>query len=144
MALSRRAILAGGLGAVVVGGIAIAAPVVTPHSALTSWLRSQLPGLEISAEDLDLFADDFLARWELSKPKQSVFILLMDRPFLRSLAPASVVERYERQSRAILTRFLLSTTMFDEDWDGRTLEYVSFNDPFEWGCANIVAQFVDA
>lgn len=144
MAMSRRAFIGATAGVVTLAGMAIAAPAFRPRNSIASWLRSQLPGIDIASQDLDRFAEDVLSHWKLPGYKRRLVFLLMERSALRAVAPASVLESYERQSRWVLTKFLASSNMFDDDWDGRRLSYEYFSDPYEVGCSNRIARTVDA
>lgn len=150
MKISRRMMLAGGVGAACAAG---AAAVGGRHhwrrlrqpsaGDLAGLLRERLGHLPLDEGGVDAFAQEYVRRYGASP--MSVHhertlggVLRLDAAL--RLAPAELRQEILDFERHLVSRYLLSTTYFRAP-RGEPVRYLAFADPYEMGCANPLAQF---
>ena len=144
--LTRRNLLIGGAAVAVLPiGLLVSHVASSRARTIASYLRAQLPDLRVSDTDLEGFAEEYMARNVAYHGRRyyfEVMFLLMANPMMAAASPAPVRLAYEKFTRSLLTRFLLSTDFFatGEQRPERTT-YLGFSDPYTVGCSNPLAQF---
>ena len=142
--ISRRAVLLATTGL----GVAAAVPAVAllatgPEDVVVRIVRLRFPGVAIAADDLLAFARDFLVSDRTSGAKLAalrVGMPVMQSRTLSGLAPERVQELYDRFERRVVTKFALSTDLFERAAGSREpVRYRGLADPYQIPCANPLA-----
>ena len=110
---------------------------------IADYLRGQLPGLAVSDTNLEGFAYEYIERYVAGAGRkvyhEAIFLMLAD-PVLVTAAPAVVRVAFDKFSRTLITKFLLSTDFFNaagQQADKAT--YIGFSDPYGSACSNSLA-----
>ncbi len=143
--LTRRNLLIGGaVAAVLPVGLVGSHALATRSGIVMGYLRGQFPGLAISDTNLQGFASEFLDRYGLDFTPwyaQETLFAMLDNPALAARAPARIQPEFEKLTRELVTKFLLSTDFFGaaEQRPERTT-YLGFIDPYASACSNPLAK----
>lgn len=145
VAISRRALLVGGGALVVVPplGIAGRAVATAPEASIVRGIRDRLPGLQVSDEDMLLFATEFTKRNEpFSGRSFDAAMVVLDNPWMESLLTQSMRIKFDWFVRGMMTDFLFSTDLFTSaNGEVSAAQYVQYADPYQLGCRNPLARF---
>lgn len=127
--ISRRTMIWGGLGAVVVvGGWAFFAGGIA--AAVRRVLQRELPQVSMSDDDVQALADDLVHVYGMAPRALAGFTVLE----LGDDTPLAHIEW------RILTHVFLTTDFFDDPTTPRRIVYLGSADPYT-GCANHLARF---
>ncbi len=143
MKVSRRRFLLGGAAIAVIpaviGGRALAS---SPESVLTRYIRSSVPGLAASDNDIGGFALQFIDNLGSRSQKLEAALFVMDNPWVERMLPSEDQRRYSWFTRSVMTDFLFSTDFFAEaNMDPAKTNYIQYADPYSMGCMNPLAKF---
>lgn len=140
--MNRRTFLLGTIGLAGAGLVSTLSPALAaPGGAVIRFVRLHCPAESLSDADLADFAADYLRRSGLAPAKRRAVLFLMDHPWATRLAPPAIRAAQERQERHLITRFLLSTDLFDAERASGPPRYWGAADPYALGCANPAARF---
>ncbi len=116
--VNRRHILKGGVGAAGLGALGVGGSVLYNTSArlVEKTVRSHLPGLEISDEDMMRFVDDFLAADSDTSHVESLALRIVgpyaNLPPFRWMTPRFVSHRLQKYDRRVMNEFMMGTDFF--------------------------------
>ena len=116
--INRRNILKGGVGAAGLGALGAAGSVLYNTSArlVEQTVRSHLPGLEISDDDMARFVQDFMAADSDTSNVESLALRLVgpyaNLPPFRWMTPRFVSHRLQKYERRVMNEFMMGTDFF--------------------------------
>ena len=116
--INRRNVLKGSVGAAGLGVLGAGGSVLYNTSArlVEQTVRSHLPGLEISADDMARFVDDFMAADSDTSNVESLALRLVgpyaNLPPFRWMTPRFVSHRIQKYERRVMNEFMMSTDFF--------------------------------
>lgn len=139
--ISRRTFLLGLAGTAAVAGGAAPALAAPEQGVIERFVRTACPAQGLSDAEVADFARTFLDQSALGGARRRVVLFLMENRWARPLVPTRVRAAQERQERHLVTRFLLSTDLFDAERAAGPPRYWGYADPYALGCANPVARF---
>ena len=139
--IDRRAFLFGAGTAAALGAGAAPALAAPAQGVVERFVRRSCPSQGLSDAEVADFAQGFLAHSQLAGARRRMVLFLMENRWAHAMVPSRVRDAQERQERHLVTRFALSTDLFDAGRDDGPPRYWGYADPYGAGCANPVARF---
>lgn len=143
--LTRRNLLVGGAAAAALPtGLLVSHAASHRSGMIVAYLQGQFPGLAVSRTNMEGFAKEFLSRnvgkFEPWYFHETIFLMLAN-PSLLPIAPAGLQADYEKFTRNLVTKFLLSTDFFGAgNQRPERTSYFGYADPYASTCSNPLAQ----
>jgi len=142
--VTRRNLLIGiGAAAALPSGWLAAHAATSRASIIADYVRGQLPGLAVSDTNMQGFSEEYLKRYVEGygrKIYHEAIFLMLANPFVATASPDPVRSAFDKFSRTLLTKFLMSTDFFGAAGQRpENVTYLGFSDPYEFACSNPLA-----